>query len=106
LEMSVFPKISLAIEEALANVIMYAYPESQDGLVSLVASVADSTLYFKICDSGKQFNPLLHQESNLSSKLEERSIGGLGIHIIKEVMDALEYEYNDFQNTLLMSKKI
>ena len=103
LDISLLPQISLALEEALANVIMYAYPEGQTGTVELSVETKDRMMHTTIKDSGIPFNPLQQKEANLDVSLEERQIGGLGIHLIKEIMSKVEYEYVDGSNVLKMT---
>lgn len=98
--------VDLALEEALANVIMYAYPEGEKGDVTLSAHVENNAIYMKISDVGIPFNPLEQKEADLNVSLEERKIGGLGIHLIKEIMDEIGYAYEDGRNVLKMQKTI
>ena len=105
LDFSLLTNVNLALEEALANVIMYAYPEGTQGEVTLTAKVADNAICMEIKDEGTPFNPLQQQEANLDVSLEERQIGGLGIHLIKEIMDEVEYVYEDGRNELRMRKR-
>ena len=100
LSMEILPKINLALEEALANVIMYAYPEGTQGEVSLSMKVEGKAIRMEIRDTGTPFNPLQQQEADLDVSLEERKIGGLGIHLIKEIMDSVAYEYREGCNVL------
>ena len=93
-------KIDLALEEALANVIMYAYPEGTEGDVTLSMKMDGNAIHMEISDKGVPFNPLQQQEANLDVPLEERKIGGLGIHLIKEIMDSVAYEYREGKNLL------
>ena len=93
-------KIDLALEEALANVIMYAYPEGTVGDVTLSMKVGDNAIRMEISDRGVPFNPLQQQEADLDVPLEERKIGGWGIHLIKEIMDSVAYEYHEGRNVL------
>ena len=103
LDPSRLPSVNLALEEALANVIMYAYPEGTQGEVRLAANVTGNTIRMEISDSGVPFNPLQQQEADLDVPLEERQIGGLGIHLIKEIMDEVKYAYEDGRNVLTMT---
>ena len=106
LDLSRLPQLDLALEEAVANVIMYAYPEGERGTLELTLEKKEDYLQTCISDSGTPFNPLQQPEANLSSSIEERPIGGLGIHLIKEIMDQVEYQYKDGKNMLTMTKKI
>lgn len=104
LDMSMLPQIDLALEEAVTNIIMYAYPEGEKGTAELTVEVADGQISATLIDSGTPFNPLQQQEANLDVSLEERKIGGLGIHLIREIMDVVEYVYEDGRNVLKMKK--
>jgi len=95
-------KIDLALEEAMANVIMYAYPEGTEGDVTLSMKVEDNAIRMEISDSSVPFNPLQQQEADLDVPLEKRKIGGLGIHLIKEIMDSVAYEYHEGRNVLTL----
>jgi sigma-B regulation protein RsbU (phosphoserine phosphatase) len=102
LDPALLSSVDLALEEALANVIMYAYPEGEKGEVTLTANVADNAICMEIRDKGIPFNPLEQQEANLDVPLKERQIGGLGIHLIKEIMDEVTYAYENGHNVLQM----
>lgn len=102
LDMSCLPKMDLALEEAVANVIMYAYPEGERGTVEITIETKEEQIQIDISDAGTPFNPLQRPEVKLSNSIEERPIGGLGIHLIKEIMDKVEYQYKDGKNMLTM----
>ena len=68
--------------------------------------VADGLICATLTDSGTPFNPLQQREADLDVSLEERQIGGLGIHLIKEIMDEVEYAYEDGRNVLWMKKRL
>ncbi len=102
---SLEPQISLALDEALTNVIMYAYPKDVTGEAVMTMSVVDDNIIIKISDHGMPFNPLNYQ-ADFNVPLEERHKGGMGIHLIKESMDAVDYEYHDNMNVLTLIKNI
>ena len=80
LDMSMLPQIDLALEEAVTNIIMYAYPEGEKGTAELTVEVADGQISATLIDSGTPFNPLQQQEANLDVSLEERrDYGGGGV---------------------------
>ena len=106
LDMSRLPKMDLAMEEAVANVIMYAYPEGERGTVEISLELKEGHIQTCISDAGTPFDPLQQPEANLSSSIEERPIGGLGIHLIKEIMDKVEYQYKDGKNMLTMTMSV
>ncbi|MBP5732105.1 MAG: ATP-binding protein [Bacteroidaceae bacterium] len=63
-------------------------------------------LSFSIIDNGKRFDPTVRAEVDTTLSAEERSIGGLGIHLVRQLMDTINYEYVDDNNILTLSKKI
>ncbi len=100
--------LNLALEEALVNVIQYAYPEGTVGDISLTAhaSTDKKTLSFELRDKGVAFNPLEVSVPDLTLSVEERPIGGLGIFLVKQLMDSVTYQRIGDENVLTMSKGI
>ncbi len=98
-------KIRLAVEEAVTNVVDYAYQDGQGWLEAETAVSADgSTLSLVIRDAGVPFNPLEKADPNLTLSAEERAIGGLGIFLCKQLMDKVSYAYQNGCNVLTMTK--
>ena len=98
--------LNLALEEAVTNVIMYAYPEGTDGTVDIITEVNDGQLTFIIKDSGKAFDPTQKEDADVTLSAEERSIGGLGIFLVRQIMDSVDYQRIDNQNILTLKKKL
>lgn len=96
--------LNLALEEAVVNVISYAYPEGTDGLVDIDAYVVEHKVSFVITDSGKAFDPTAMEELDINAGVEERPIGGLGIHLVRTIMDTVSYERKGKQNILTIAK--
>jgi len=96
--------LNLALEEAISNVIMYAYPEGTDGTVDIEAVVDGKHVSFVITDSGKPFDPTGKEEVNINAEVAERPIGGLGIHLVRTIMDTVSYERKDEKNILTITK--
>lgn len=105
-DMSTTFKLNLAIEEAVVNVMSYAYPAGTKGDVDIDAEADDEQLKFVISDSGTPFDPTQKGEVDTTLSAEERSIGGLGIHLIRQIMDTINYERVDGKNVLTLSKKL
>ena len=99
-------QINLAIEEAVVNVMKYAYPDSSNGEVQIDASIDHEWLKFIITDAGRPFDPTTSDDVDTSLSAEERNIGGLGIHLMRKMMDSINYERIDGRNVLTMGKKI
>jgi len=98
--------LNLALEEAVTNVIMYAYPKGSQGLVDLEAIVRKDSLVFILSDSGKPFDPTAAPSADISLNVEERPIGGLGIYMVMNIMDKVVYRRDNDRNILTMTKKI
>ena len=100
-----WPYIYMAVEEVFTNIAQYAYPPDQAGEVTIfVLSGGEVMIRFE--DSGQPFNPLEKEGPNLDVPLMEREIGGLGIHLVKNLMDKVEYEYTGGKNVLTITKSI
>ncbi len=100
------PALNLALEEAVTNVVLYAYPEGSYGSVELAASLEGKALRFVLTDSGKAFDPTARPEVDITARAEDRPIGGLGIHLVRQIMDRVEYERKSEKNILTMIKNI
>ena len=99
-------QINLAIEEAVVNVMKYAYTDSSNNEVQIDASINQEWLKFIITDSGEPFDPTTSDDVDTSLSAEERNIGGLGIHLMRRMMDSINYERIDGHNVLTLGKKI
>jgi len=100
-------QIDLIIEEIFVNVASYAYPEST-GLVIIQSEVKKNPLSItlKFIDTGIKYNPLANEDPDLTLSAEERQIGGLGIYLVKNMVDEISYDYSDGQNILTLTKTL
>ncbi|MBR0048549.1 MAG: ATP-binding protein [Prevotella sp.] len=98
--------LNLALEEAVTNVILYAYPEGTDGTVDIVADSDGQQVTFTVTDNGKPFDPTAQAEADVTLGVEDRPIGGLGIFLVRNIMDSVEYSRVDGKNILRMQKKL
>lgn len=98
--------LNLALEEAVTNVVLYAYPQGQSGDISLTASVHDNMIEFSLSDSGKSFDPTQMPDADVTLSADERQIGGLGIFLIRQIMDDVRYERAGGRNVLTLTKFI
>jgi sigma-B regulation protein RsbU (phosphoserine phosphatase) len=106
IEKTLARKIRLAVEEAVVNVIDYAYPAGVEGNVDVCMMTDGQSLKIIITDSGVPFDPTLKEKIDISLSAEERQIGGVGIHLVREIMDSINYEHLNGHNTLTLKKNI
>jgi len=105
-DMGVTMQLNLAIEEAVVNVMNYAYPVGTKGSVNIEAKASDEWVKFVISDRGAPFDPTAKAEVDTTLSAEERGIGGLGIHLIRQIMDSINYERVGNLNVLTLLKKL
>jgi sigma-B regulation protein RsbU (phosphoserine phosphatase) len=106
LDMSLTMSLNLAIEEAVVNVMEYAYLEGEQGNVDIEVSADDRWLTFIISDNGIPFDPTTQEDADTTLSAEERPIGGLGIFLVRQLMDSINYQRKDGKNILTLSKKM
>ena len=98
-------QMRMAVEELYVNVTLYAYP-SKDGWAEIRGSVENGTATFRLIDGGTPFDPLAKADPDTMLSGEEREIGGLGIFMVKTMVDEVEYEYRDGCNRLTLRKQL
>ncbi len=99
-------KLRLACEEVIVNVIHYAYP-GQEGTFQVSYRVdGGEELTIVVRDQGVPFDPLQREDPDISLSLDEREIGGLGIFMVRNIMDDLAYQREDGSNVLTMKKTV
>ena len=98
--------IAIAVEEIFVNIAHYAYP-SGEGEATVCCEVEQGErpcAVIRLSDSGIPYNPLAHEDPDVTLSAEERKIGGLGIYMVKKSMDSVEYQHQDGQNVLTLRK--
>lgn len=98
-------ELNLILEEVLANVISYAYGDNQLHEIVVRADLRDSELVIEVEDDGRPFNPLQIPLPDLDRPLEQRNVGGLGLHLVRELTSSIEYTRREEKNHLVMRKK-
>ena len=98
--------LNLVLEEAVSNVILYAYPEGETQEISLSVNLTDNNLVFLLTDSGKEFDPTQAPDADVTLSAEEREIGGLGIFLIRQIMNKVEYQRIEGKNVLTLGKDL
>jgi anti-sigma regulatory factor (Ser/Thr protein kinase) len=100
-------QIDVAVDELFSNIARYAYaPKSGEATVAFSYDEMAKEVSITFTDTGIPFNPLERSAPDTHVPLERRSIGGLGIHLVRKTMDGMEYEYRDGKNILTIHKLI
>ncbi len=97
---------NLSLDEVVTNVISYAYADVQEHPIDVRLRLIGDVLEAEVSDSGRPFNPIDVPTPDLDAPIDERRIGGLGIHIVREMMDTLEYTREEDRNILRLSKRV
>ena len=95
----------LALEEVFSNIVHYAYRDECEHQIEIQINLSAEELVLEIRDDGKPFNPLEIPEPDIAKPFEEREIGGLGIHLVRNSMDQLDYSFKQGKNILTMKKR-
>ena len=99
-------KIDVVIEEIFVNIASYAYKKDEKGFVDISIKNENNKIIISFEDMGVPFNPLLKENPDITLSAENREPGGLGIYMMKKMMDNVEYIYKDNKNILVIEKNI
>ena len=108
LDMELQMNLNLVMEEMVVNVISYAYPEGKEADIELLAESDGKELTFVLSDRGKEFDPTMNEttDSDMDINPAERDLGGMGIFIVKNIMNEVTYQRLEGKNLLTMKKII
>ena len=106
LDMQLQLDLNLVLEEVVSNVIYYAYPEGTIADIELHAEYDGKELTFVLSDQGKYFDPTLKDDLDTDVNPMDRNLGGMGIYIVKNIMNEVTYQRLEGRNLLTMRKKI
>ncbi len=104
LDMELAMNLQLVLEEMVSNVIFYAYPEGASSEITLIAESDGKELTFLLSDKGEAFDPTMKQDVDLDVNPMDREQGGLGIFIVKNIMNEVTYQRLEGKNLLTMKK--
>ena len=93
-------QVDLIVEEVFVNIVNYSHSD----FIQVNVDYTDKTLKMEFIDNGIEFNPLLKEDVNLPNNIDDAEVGGLGIHITKELSDEISYEYANGENHLKIIK--
>ena len=108
--LKVITQICVSVEEIFVNIANYAYPQQTgECVLDMIVGASDgdekNEMILHIRDNGKAFNPLLREDPDITLSVEERKIGGLGIWMVKQSMDEVDYRYEENWNILTITKR-
>ena len=106
LDMELQMNLNLVLEEMVSNVIFYAYPKGTPEEIELAAESDGKELTFVLSDSGIEFDPTAKEDADPDMNPMDRDIGGMGIYIVKNIMNKVTYQRLEGKNLLTMQKKI
>lgn len=100
-------ELLVAVEEIFVNIFSYAYPP-KEGTATIRMEVTGSPAVARVemIDQGQPYDPLKREDPDITLSAEERSIGGLGIFMVKQMMDTIAYRYENSSNILTFTKTI
>lgn len=107
LPMKVVFHLTLCLDELITNIIDYGYADFDEHPIDVSITINDDTVTVRIEDDSEPFNILTAPEPELDTPLEERErpIGGMGIHLVKNMVDHIDYKREGSKNVLLLIKK-
>ena len=97
---------SLALEELVTNIIKYGYDDDLEHEIDIELRVGDTDFELQITDDGHEFDPFQAPEPDIDAPLEERSIGGLGIHFVRNLVDRYQYSRQNEKNVVTIGKAL
>ena len=98
--------INLAIEELFTNIVNYGFTDSGIHWVKVAISLEDNQVAIELSDEGIAFNPVLRSPPDTICPVEQRRIGGLGIHLCRNLMDEINYQRKGLKNIVTMKKRL
>jgi anti-sigma regulatory factor (Ser/Thr protein kinase) len=99
-------EIELAVEEAMANICQYAYPDSAGAIEIRCRRSETQEFLIELIDAGAPFDILARPAPTLTAEVDQRQIGGLGIHLILALMDHVVYQREGMQNVLQLAVRL
>ena len=106
LSMELQLNLNLVMEEMVSNIIFYAYPEGTEATIELTAESDGKELTFVLSDQGREFDPTMKDDVDIDINPAERDLGGMGIFIVKNIMNQVTYQRLEGRNLLTMKIRI
>lgn len=97
--------IQLAVDEAYTNIIKHAYQNNADETVEIELGYDNTKFWITLLDTGNTFDVSTYSKPNICQRIKEKKRGGVGVYLIRKLMDDVEYQTEDATNTIRMTKK-
>lgn len=99
--------LHIAVDEMVSNIILHGYDEAERGehTIRIRLSADEDSAVLRIEDRGRPFNPLAYPPPDVDAPLEEREVGGLGVHLVRSLMDEVAYEYVGGANRVTLTRR-
>lgn len=98
--------IRLAVDEAYTNIIKHAYQYDDSKFVEIIMGSGDNEFWISLYDNGKAFNPSEYPDPDVRRKIKQKERGGVGVYLMKKLMDRIEYHEHNGTNEIRMIKKL
>ena len=97
--------LNLSLEEIITNVIAYGYTDDREHEIRVRLRARDGEVCVEVEDDGRPFDPLAQPEPDITKSIDQRTVGGLGIYLVRKLMDRVEYKRQGDKNLLIMKRK-
>jgi anti-sigma regulatory factor (Ser/Thr protein kinase) len=99
-------RINLSLDEVITNIVLHGYDDVREHEIVVNMALEPPAIVVEVIDDGRPFNPLDAPPVDFDIDPLERAVGGLGLHLVRSVMDATEYRYVDGRNVFVMRKTV
>jgi serine/threonine-protein kinase RsbW len=99
-------RVLIAVEELVTNIVKYGYDPGSPGTIAVTVWTEGNRLGIGIVDDSEAFNPFAQPDPDLDGPIERRRVGGLGLHLVKSIMDRTRYERVDSRNVVEISRRV
>ena len=97
--------VNVAVEELVTNIVSYAFPDGGEHDIRVDLGLDADGLTAAVEDDGSAYNPLEREAPDTDAKLDDRPVGGLGIHLVRQLMDDVTYARRDGRNIITVRKR-
>ena len=98
--------VRLILEEIVSNILTYGFDDESDHQVTVQIDLRGDVLVIEVKDDGNPFDPMDYCSTDVEKPFDEREIGGMGIHLVRNLVDELDYRQEQEMNTLVMKKRL